>query len=82
MMNLATRDGTTGKPFTPHTPLQHLCKQATIELGLTLGVDYNITVSCYRANLGGEACGTCDSCVLRKRGFEATGKADQTRYVS
>lgn len=52
-----------------HTPLINLSKAETIQIGQKLGVDYSLTVSCYRANEKGEGCGTCDSCVLREKGF-------------
>lgn len=80
MANLATKTGVEGNPISIHTPLIHLNKAETIELGLSLGVDYSITVTCYRANENGEACGQCDSCMLRKKGFEAAAVSDPTRY--
>lgn len=61
-------------------PLLHLSKAQTIQLGLSLGVDYSQSISCYRANEKGEACGTCDSCKLRRCGFESVGIPEQTRY--
>ena len=61
-------------------PLLHLSKQETILKGLSLGVDYSLTSSCYRLDTQGRACGTCDSCVLRKKGFEDAGVLDPTRY--
>ncbi|EHL29240.1 ExsB protein [Legionella drancourtii LLAP12] len=80
LANLATKAGVSGDPFTIHAPLQHLSKVKTIELGLSLGVDYSLTVSCYQANDAGEACGQCDSCTFRKRGFANAGVADPTLY--
>ncbi len=77
---LATKAGVEGNPFTIHRPLIHLSKAQTIELGMTLGLDYSMTVSCYQANSRGEACGTCDSCALRKKGFVDAGIEDPTRY--
>ena len=81
MANLGTKAGSEGDPFTLHTPLLHLSKAQTIQLGLELNVDYSLSVSCYRANAKGEACGKCDSCVLRKNGFQEAGAKDPTRYV-
>ena len=63
-----------------NTPLLHLSKAETIQLGLKHGVDYGMTVSCYRADEHGRACGSCDSCLLRKQGFAAAGVSDPTRY--
>lgn len=80
LANLATKAGVSGDPFTIHAPLQHLSKIKTIELGISLGVDYSLTVSCYQANEAGEACGHCDSCTFRKRGFVGAGVADPTLY--
>ena len=74
--------GVTGDPFTIHAPLQHLSKVQTIQLGLNLRVDYSLTVSCYQANNEGEACGLCDSCTLRQRGFIAAGIDDPTLYFN
>jgi 7-cyano-7-deazaguanine synthase len=81
MANLATKAGVNGDPFTVHAPLQHLGKVETIQLGHNLGVDYSMTISCYRANELGEACGVCDSCTFRKRGFIGAGLQDPTRYL-
>lgn len=82
MANLATRSGTEEGGITIHTPLIHLSKAETIRLGIELGVDYKLTVSCYQANSKGQACGRCDSCKLRKRGFEEAYLEDQTAYIS
>ena len=82
MANLATKAGVTGHHLSIQTPLQHLSKAKTIELGLTLGVDYGQTISCYQADANGLACGICDSCVLRRQGFAQAGVADPTRYQS
>jgi 7-cyano-7-deazaguanine synthase len=62
-------------------PLLHLTKAEIIRRGLSLGVDYSLTHSCYDPSPGGLACGHCDSCLLRKRGFAEAGVADPTRYV-
>lgn len=80
MANLATKAGINGDPFTIHAPLQHLSKVQTIELGHRLGVDYRLTISCYQANEQGEACGHCDSCTFRKRGFSEAKLVDPTLY--
>ena len=82
MANLATKAGVTGHHLSIQTPLQHLSKAKTIELGLTLGVDYGQTISCYQADANGLACGICDSCVLRLQGFAQAGVSDPTRYQS
>ncbi|WP_298627361.1 7-cyano-7-deazaguanine synthase QueC [uncultured Legionella sp.] len=80
MANLATKAGLEGDVFHINAPLQHLSKIETIQLGVQLGVDYRLTVSCYQANQNGEACGTCDSCTFRKRGFAGAGIDDPTAY--
>lgn len=80
MANLATRAGVEGQKLRIHTPLMDLSKADIIRRGQALGVDYRMTVSCYRANEHGEACGRCDSCRLRRLGFEQAGVPDQTRY--
>lgn len=80
LANVATKAGVSGDPFTIHAPLQHLSKIQTIELGLKLGVDYRLTVSCYQADDEGKACGHCDSCTFRKRGFSGLGIKDPTPY--
>ena len=80
LANLATKAGINGDCFTIHAPLQHLSKIETIQLGHGLGVDYGLTVSCYQANAEGEACGQCDSCTFRKKGFLGAGVDDPTLY--
>lgn len=77
---LATKSGVKGQSLEIQAPLIHLSKAETIQLGLSLGVDYSLTVSCYQADNEGRACGTCDSCGLRKRGFIEAGVADPTLY--
>jgi 7-cyano-7-deazaguanine synthase len=81
MANLATRVGAEGGHLKIRTPLIDLTKADIVKLGLSLGVDYSLTVSCYQANDKGEACGKCDSCRLRKIGFEQAGVTDPTLYV-
>lgn len=80
LANLATRAGVEGKPFQICTPLIDLSKSDIIRAGLELGVDYSKTVSCYQASDEGLACGRCDSCRLRKKGFQDLGMADPTHY--
>jgi 7-cyano-7-deazaguanine synthase len=76
MANLATKAGVEGhQRLRIHTPAIQLTKAGTIRLGLELGVDYGLTHSCYDP-VGGQACGTCDSCLLRARGFAELGLAD------
>jgi 7-cyano-7-deazaguanine synthase len=82
MANLATKAGVEGKLLTIHTPLIDKSKAEIISIGLKLGVDYSQTVSCYQANAEGEACGNCDSCQLRRKGFNEAGVSDPTRYFS
>ncbi|TXT23021.1 MAG: queuosine biosynthesis protein QueC [Gallionellaceae bacterium] len=80
MANLATKAAVEGRRMTLRAPLLHLSKAGIIKLGASLGVDYGLTVSCYQAGADGGACGVCDSCRLRRAGFEAAGVADPTRY--
>ena len=80
MAALATKAGVEGKPVQIKTPLIHLTKAEIIEQGTRLGVDYSQTVSCYAADDTGAACGKCDSCRLRKAGFEQANIPDPTRY--
>ena len=81
MANLATREGVQGRKISVHAPLIDLGKGDIIRAGLDLGVDYALTVSCYQATAEGLACGRCDSCRLRRAGFEQAGVADPTRYA-
>jgi 7-cyano-7-deazaguanine synthase len=82
LANLATRAGVEGRGrFRVHAPLVHMSKEAIIRLGVSLGVDYGLTHSCYDPAVDGAACGRCDSCVLRRAGFEAAGVPDPTRYT-
>jgi len=77
---LATRAGVEGAPCHVHTPLIALTKAQIISAGMRLQVDYAQTVSCYQPDTQGRACGRCDSCRLRRAGFEAAGVPDPTRY--
>jgi len=79
--NLGTKTGTEGRPFRIHTPLIHMTKAQIIQRGTELGIDYGLTQSCYDPALDGKACGQCDSCQLRKKGFREAGIADPTEYV-
>jgi len=82
LANVATKAGVEGGRYTIHAPLIHLSKADIIKLGVSLGVDYSLTHSCYAPGPEGQACGACDSCVLRRAGFAAAGVADPTRYAS
>lgn len=81
MANLATKAAIEGGKLTLHTPIITLSKAEIIRRGSALGVDYALTVSCYQASIDGRACGRCDSCRLRRAGFEAAGMADPTQYA-
>lgn len=81
LARVATRAGVEGRAQRVHAPLLHRSKAEIIRRGLALGVDYALTVSCYRADASGRACGRCDSCRLRREGFEAAGIADPTKYA-
>lgn len=80
MANLATKAAVEGRPMSINTPLINLTKAEIIQAGLSAGVDYSQTVSCYQADDAGRACGQCDSCRLRKQGFLEAGVQDPTRY--
>ena len=81
MANLATKAGVEGSGrFTIHTPLIHLTKAEIIRQGLSLGVDYGLTHSCYDPTPDGIACGLCDSCRLRLKGFAEAGLMDPVKY--
>jgi 7-cyano-7-deazaguanine synthase len=81
MANLATRAGVEGdNPYTIHTPLIQLSKAEIIRTGLDLGVDYRLTHSCYDPTTAGVACGRCDSCLLRLKGFREAGIEDPVEY--
>jgi 7-cyano-7-deazaguanine synthase len=80
LANLATKAGVEGGSFAIRAPLIELTKAEIIGRGVALGVDYALTVSCYQPDGAGRACGRCDSCRLRRAGFEAAGVADPTSY--
>ena len=80
MANLATKAAVEGKPLKLHAPLLHMSKAEIIRQGTKLGVDFSLTVSCYQADDEGRACGLCDSCRLRRAGFEEAALSDATRY--
>ncbi len=81
LANLATRAGVEGTTrFQIHTPLIALTKAQIIRRGLDLGVDYRLTHSCYDPNIKGHACGKCDACVLRSKGFREVGMEDPATY--
>ncbi len=82
LANLATKAGVTAGNIRIQTPLGLLSKAETIQIGLELGVDYRLTVSCYKANANGQACGKCDSCTFRKKGFAELNVTDPTTYAS
>lgn len=81
LANLATKVGVEEGNIRLQTPLINLSKAETIKLGLSLGVDYQMTVSCYKATNEGYACGKCDSCMLRIKGFNDAKISDQTNYI-
>jgi 7-cyano-7-deazaguanine synthase len=80
LIDLATKAGVEGKSIALRTPLIDLTKAEIIDVGLRLGVDYAVTVSCYQADEDGRACGRCDSCRLRIKGFVDAQSEDPTRY--
>jgi 7-cyano-7-deazaguanine synthase len=81
MANLATRSAVQdGLKITIHTPLIHMTKAQIIQTGAAIGVDYGLTHSCYDPSHDGAACGKCDSCILRMKGFQEAGVKDPTRY--
>ena len=83
LANLATRAGVTGQGrFNIHAPLIEMSKADILRTGARLGVDYALTTSCYDTAADGAACGGCDACTLRRRGFAEAGIPDPTRYVS
>ena len=85
MANLATKVGVesheSSTRFRVHAPIIHMSKAEIVKTGISLGVDFSQTVSCYQANPEGLACGQCESCRLRREGFAAAGVADPTKYL-
>ena len=81
LANLATKAGVEGQRFAIHAPLLHMTKAQIITKGVELGVDYALTTSCYDPSSDGAACGRCDSCCLRHKGFAEAGVQDPTRYT-
>jgi 7-cyano-7-deazaguanine synthase len=82
MADLATKAGVEGRQhLTIHTPLLHLTKAEIIGMGCSLGVDYSITLTCYDPSPRGEACGQCDACILRLKGFSDNGMTDPAPYL-
>jgi 7-cyano-7-deazaguanine synthase len=82
LANLATKFCMKESGLKIHSPIINLSKAETIKMGVKLGVDYAMTVSCYQANENGHACGKCESCMLRKKGFLEAGVIDSTMYCS
>lgn len=81
LANLATKAGVEGAGLRVHAPLQFLSKADIVREGVRLGVDFGVTVSCYRADADGRACGHCDACRLRAAGFADAGIPDPTHYA-
>jgi 7-cyano-7-deazaguanine synthase len=82
MAALGTQTGVEGHPVQIHTPLINLTKADIIKTGSRLGVDFSLTHSCYDPSPEGYACGQCDSCLLRKKGFHEAQISDPTKYIS
>jgi 7-cyano-7-deazaguanine synthase len=82
LATLATKAGVEGQGVAIRAPLIHMSKAEIVRAGARLGVDYALTVSCYQADRKGQACGLCDSCRLRREGFDSAGIKDPTRYQS
>jgi 7-cyano-7-deazaguanine synthase len=80
LSRVATKQGVEGRPIRIEAPLISMSKAEIVRRGTELGVDYSLTVSCYRADEEGRACGHCDACRFRRQGFDAAGTADPTRY--
>jgi 7-cyano-7-deazaguanine synthase len=87
MANIGTKTGiqaakTDSSSISVHAPLQYLDKKGIVELGLSLGVDYSLTSTCYQPLEGNTACGVCDACMLRQRGFHQAGLSDPASYAT
>jgi len=80
MANLATKTSVQDNEITIHAPLIEMTKPEIIKAGIGLGVDYSLTISCYQPDIKARACGHCDSCRFRKKGFELAGVFDPTQY--
>ncbi len=80
MANVGTKAGVNGDKFYIHTPLLHMKKADIIKKGVALGLDYSLTHSCYNPDEDGSSCGKCDSCLIRKKGFQDAGVPDPTKY--
>ena len=81
LAELATKAGVEGEPFRIHAPLQHMTKADIVREGAKLGLDMGLSWSCYDPTPAGEHCGLCDSCRLRRKGFEEAAVPDPTRYA-
>lgn len=81
MANLGTKIGSEGKRIRIHTPLISMTKREIVETGISLGVDYGMTITCYDPSDEGLACGACDACQLRLKGFSEAGHTDPAKYV-
>ncbi len=81
LANVATKAGIESRPFSIRTPLLHLSKTETIKLGLSLGVDYSLTFTCYDPTSDGKSCGRCESCSLRLKAFRDAGLVDPLSYA-
>jgi 7-cyano-7-deazaguanine synthase len=81
LAQVATKAAVEGVPLAIRAPLIRMSKAQIVREGLRLGVDYSLTVSCYQADTAGRACGRCDSCRIRRDGFDTAGVVDPTRYV-
>jgi 7-cyano-7-deazaguanine synthase len=80
MANLGTKIGVEGQTICIHTPLIAMTKREIVQAGLALGVDYSMTITCYDPDTNGAACGACDACLLRLKGFEEAGHQDPATY--
>jgi 7-cyano-7-deazaguanine synthase len=79
-LNVGTKTGVEGRKFKIHAPLIRMSKAEIIRKGIALGIDFSATHSCYDPDAEGRACGECDSCVIRRKGFQEAGVADPTVY--
>lgn len=81
LANLATKAGIEGQSFTIHAPLISMTKSGIIKTGISLGVDYSLTTTCYDPSKEGKACGSCEACLLRLQGFHEAGLQDPIEYA-